>query len=98
MSLIKIKMKDYGLILTGREYGINVAKKITISDSEFYEFELDFNKVVSMGSSFGDEILKKLQSNNECTIKIKGANKVIKQALFQIASDLKIELNFHDDD
>ena len=87
-----IEMKEFGVILTGREYGVNVANKIFSTKKEPYV--LDFSGVVSMGSSFGDEIFKKLQFTNGNSIEVRNANKVVQQALLQVASDLKLNLNF----
>lgn len=87
-----VLMKNYGLILTGREYGINVAQEIA---NEFQPpFEFDFTEVLSLGSSFGDEIFKTVTNISKDKIVVINANKIVKAAIVQVAVDLKIEVDF----
>lgn len=87
-----IKMNSFGSILTGREYGMNVAKKIVQEESPPYVF--DFGGVISMGSSFGDEIFKAVIKHAVDSPSVQNANGVVRAALQQIQNDLKIELKF----
>ncbi len=87
-----IKMNAYGIVLTGREFGKNAGKEM----AEKYKppYYLDFAGVVSMGSSFGDEIFRALTQNSEDKITVLSASKVVQESLLQIQSDLKIQIKF----
>lgn len=85
-----IKMSSFGSVLTGREYGANVAKKILSEFSPPLVF--DFAGVLSVGSSFGDEIFKATVNLGTDKIKIQNVNKVVKAALSQVQSDLGITI------
>ncbi len=85
-----IKMSSFGSVLTGREYGANVAKKIMSEFSPPLMF--DFFGVLSVGSSFGDEIFKATLELGPNKIKIQNVNKVVRAALLQIQADLDIKI------
>ncbi len=48
-------MKNYGVILTDRTLGKDIALKIL--DRESFPVTLDFKGVIALGSSFGDELI-----------------------------------------
>lgn len=85
-----IKMSSFGSVLTGREYGVNVAKKI-LSDFE-PPLTFDFTGVLSVGSSFGDEIFKAVVAFGPGKIKIQNVNNVVRAALNQVQEDLGIKI------
>ena len=87
-----INMKEFGTVLTGREYGVNAAEKIFHHAKPPFTF--NFQGVLTLGSSFGDEIIKAAKKITDTRIKVANANKVVRGALNQIQSDLKIELEY----
>lgn len=87
----EIKMKKFGLILTGREYGVNAAEQISKEFSPPFIF--DFTGVLSMGSSFGDEIFKMASKVSKDNIKVINENNVIRAAISQVANDLGIKVD-----
>ena len=87
-----IKMKTYGAILTGREFGQTVLN--TLLEKHRPPFELDFEGVFSMGSSFGDEVLPpiaKLQGNE---LQIINASKTVKACIEDIRAETNIRFIF----
>lgn len=87
-----IKMSSFGRILTGREYGVNVAKKI--ASESIPPLVFDFSGVLSVGSSFGDEIFKAVIAFGPDRIKIQNVNNVVRAALNQVQEDLGIKIEF----
>lgn len=87
-----IRLSEFGRILTGREYGLNTAQKIVAEHKP--PFELDFEGVISLGSSFGDEIFKAIASLDQKPIRVTHTNKAVKNALLQVQEDLNIQLEW----
>lgn len=85
-----LKMNKYGVVLTGREFGLDVMKQL--KDALEYPVTLDFEGVVSMGSSFGDEVVSVIARNQGNRIKICNVTKPISDCLNSIAKDYKIEI------
>lgn len=89
----KLEMIKYGRTLTDRPYGNIVAQKII--QTEQFPIGLDFKGVISLGSSFGDEIISAILSKNQARISIFNANEAIKSCLQKVSSDAAIKLDFH---
>ena len=87
-----VEMKQFGATLTGREYGQNVAMKFFTPIKE--PPVLNFEGVISMGSSFGDEIFKALKDQGIHHVNVKNYNKAIADCLKEIQSELSIEIVF----
>lgn len=81
-----LKMKTFGISLAGREYGKTIAEKIITTPPE--SASLDFTGVLALGSSFGDEIFKKLKQLGHEKVSVSGCNKVVREALKEIESEL----------
>ena len=89
-----IKMKTYGIVLTGREFGVDVMNQL--SNELKYPVTLDFEGVASMGSSFGDEIIPKIATNQGNKIEVCNVKKPISDCLNTIAKDYGIEIIYID--
>ena len=89
-----MKMKKYGIVLTGREFGADVMNQL--SDELKYPVTLDFEGVASMGSSFGDEIVPKIAANQGNKIEVCNVKKPIADCLNTIAKDYGIEIIYID--
>jgi hypothetical protein len=83
-----IKLNQFGMVLTGREFGADVMKGL----AEKFKAPvcLDFAGVESLGSSFGDEVVPPLALKQEMKIPIKNANDTVKAVLKDIAADAGI--------
>lgn len=90
----KLEMQQYGRTLTDRPYGATIAQKII--QSEQFPVSLDFKGVISLGSSFGDEILSAILSKKQTTLEIYRANEAIKSCLEKVSGDIAIKLEFCD--
>jgi hypothetical protein len=87
-----VKLKDFGLNLSGRPLGIQ-AYGIIIKKYQ-KPFELDFVEVFSIGSSFADEVVAKLADLNGGTIAIHNCVRVARKCLEEVAKDKGFQLNF----
>jgi hypothetical protein len=85
-----IDLSLYGLDLSGREFGQEVYQSI-IKDRPI---QFDFSRIGSIGSSFADEVIGKISNENGGQVAIKGANRIVKKCLMDMAEDLKIEITF----
>ena len=83
-------IKKYGLVLTGREFGKNITAVI-VKESKA-PFTLDFSGVISLGSSFGDELLPALAKLQVGPLIIINANQVVQTCISKIKEDSKIEV------
>lgn len=84
------EMKAFGSVLTGREYGKEAAKKL-LKTADLSV--LDFSGVVSVGSSFGDEIFKAIRTVSK-SIQIAGATSMVRFSLEQSAKDHGVAVRF----
>ena len=84
-----IKLNTYGSILTGREFGKHVLMSL-ISKMK-YPLAFDFQGVISMGSSFGDEVIPYVAHKQNEEIIIYNANKSIWDVLNEIAEEFNIK-------
>jgi len=92
MENVEFKMNKFGRTLTDRADGKKAYQNI-ISNGEFPNL-LDFSGDMSMGSSFGDEILPKLAEKNSNKIFIKNANMPIKSCVKKVKEDAQIEVEY----
>ena len=87
---MKIKMKEYGSVLTGREFGKTVFTELR--PKLVPPVILDFSEVASLGSSFGDEVVPAIARLQGDAVQIVNANHVVKEILKDVAEDGGIEL------
>ena len=87
-----IEMKKYGIVLTGREFGIDVMKNLNGEINSKDEIVLDFKGVASVGSSFADEVLVPVANLKNGKIKIKNLSIPVKSCLVDVARDNSISL------
>ena len=87
-----IKLKEFGAILTGRDFGKSALKTLT----EKYKppLELDLEGVFSMGSSFGDEVIPPLARLQENELRILNASKMVRTCIDAIVEETKIKVSF----
>lgn len=87
-----IPMNKFGNTLTDREDGKKAFSVITSTYSPPYV--LDFNGVISLGSSFGDEIILKLALLQGDNIRIININDGIRASIKRIIeeTDINVEL------
>jgi hypothetical protein len=87
-----IKLKQYGAVLTGREFGAEVWSQISKGLSEIHS--LDFSGVESMGSSFGDEVIPKLAKHQGNSVVAINVNEDLRGVIEDVASDAGIQVEF----
>ncbi len=85
-----IDLKKYGPILTGRPFGQKVMKEL--EPGLEYPVVLDFEGILSMGSSFGDEVVPVIAKRQSGKIEAMKANRVIWACLDRLAEDHGIEI------
>ncbi len=90
-----VEMAQFGRTLTDREYGKRTADKILGG----YQFPitLNFKGVISLGSSFGDEIVAAVGPKQQGTISILNTNGAVRACLEIVASDSNVLLIFQDE-
>jgi STAS-like domain of unknown function (DUF4325) len=86
-----LNLKDFGSVLTGRDFGRTVFQ--SLSQNLDHPVGLNFAGVESMGSSFGDEIIIPIARAQGNKIYVKYANSVVWSCLRDIAEDGKIDVN-----
>lgn len=91
----EIKMNEFGIALTGRPYGKDCFEKISRRGLEA-PYILNFKGVISLGSSFGEEIVVPLSKLNGGELSIVSANPAVKDCLEKIKFDFKLTLLFQD--
>jgi hypothetical protein len=87
-----VDMKQFGSTLTDRADGKKAYS--VIADRYTLPVRLDFSEVVSLGSSFGDEIILPLAERQERKIMVIHANNVIKNSIRRIIEERSIEVTF----
>lgn len=88
----EVNLKKYGLNLAGRPYGITTYS-IIVNDFEA-PYELNFEGVYSIGSSFADEVVAKLATSNGGEIKILNAGVVVKKCLVEVEEEKGLTFNY----
>ena len=88
-----ILMKRFGKTLTDRQYGKQMAQELL--KTEEFPITLDFSEVIALGSSFGDEIISMMKSQQKPPFHISNANLAVKHCLQKIAIDYNVSLTFN---
>ena len=86
-----LEMKQFGITLTDRADGKKAWKQI--SESSVPEM-LDFQGVMALGSSFGDEVLPNVAKYHQGIIRIVNANKAIQSCISKIEEDFKFIVKY----
>lgn len=89
--MCEIQMKEFGVVLTGRAYGKDCFEKLSRRNLSS-PFTINFNGVISLGSSFGEEIIVPLSKMTTDPIRIMNANPAIQDCLKKIEIDFKLQL------
>lgn len=92
MNKNTISLKDYGAVLTGREFGAEVWGQISIDLKT--PSELDFSGVETIGSSFGDEVIPPLAKAQGNKVGVRNVNEDMKTTIEDIANDAGIKVIF----
>ena len=87
-----IKMTLFGTTLTDREDGKKAF--ISIINQNKPTIALDFSGVISLGSSFGDEIIPGIASLQKDRIEILNANIVIQNSIKRTLEEMPIKVTF----
>lgn len=80
-----VNLKRFGLNLSGRPLGIS-SLPVILAEYEA-PYELDFDGVFSIGSSFADEVVAKLAELNGGSIKIVNSTNVINKCLKDVSKE-----------
>jgi len=81
---IVVKMSKFGTTLTDRADGKKAWAEIS---SKPIPNMLDFEGVISLGSSFGDEVLPKVAEQNQDSIQVINANQAVRSCISKIVED-----------
>ena len=87
-----LKMNRFGKILTDREYAQRMAKKVLAEET--FPLVLDFEGVISLGSSFGDEVVHAVAQKQGLQIEVKNASTAVRHCLALVADDFKIKIKY----
>ena len=90
--MMNVKMRKFGSTLTDRADGKKSAEEIVRIHSS--PIGLDFEGVMALGSSFGEEIILKLAPLQNNKITIMSVNNVVKNSLLRMVEDTEIDLIF----
>ncbi len=86
-----VKMNQFGSFLTGRDFGQKAMKEL--EPNLQYPVALDFAGTVSLGSSFGDEIIPVIARKQGGKLTVLNPSKAIWDCLIRIAAESKIEIH-----
>ncbi len=87
-----ILMRQFGTTLTDRADGKKTFEEIFRTST--FPVALDFSGVVSLGSSFGDEVILKVAERQENKLAILHANHVIQNAVRRSIEDCPVSVSF----
>lgn len=87
-----IELSKYGEVLTGREFGKTVTQ--TLLERVEFPVALDFNGVVSMGSSFGEELLPAIAAKQGGAVRVRRVNIVVRNCIAGIEKEKGITVQF----
>jgi len=87
-----IPMRQYGSTLTGRADGKKAFQDILRRAA--FPVSLDFSGVVSLGSSFGDEVILAVAERQGNSVTILNANRVIQNAIRRSVEDIPVTVSF----
>ncbi len=90
----KVPMNQFGSTLTDRADGKKAFQEI--SDKYSLPVTLDFLGVVSLGSSFGEEVILKIAPLQDLKITIANTNSVMKNSVRRIVEETEIEVTLDD--
>jgi len=87
-----ILMRQFGTTLTDRADGKKAFEEILRRG--MFPLSLDFSGVVSLGSSFGDEVILKVAERQRNQLSVMNANRVIQNAVRRSAEDTSVTVSF----
>jgi anti-anti-sigma regulatory factor len=87
-----ISMVKYGRTLTDREYGKSVSQ--TLIRENGFPMTLDFQGVMALGSSCGDEIVNAIGILQNREIRVLNVNQAVRACLEKVAEDTKVKVVF----
>lgn len=89
-----VPMNQFGFTLTDRADGKKAFQEIY--DKYLLPVTLDFQGVVSLGSSFGEEVILKIAPLQDLKITIANTNSVMKNSVRRIVEETEIEVTLDD--
>ena len=87
-----VKMNQFGKTLTDRADGKKAFGEISMHNE--FPIALDFFGVISLGSSFGDEIIPKIAARQGDEIELFNTNVVIQNSIKRTVEDLPVRIIF----
>lgn len=87
-------LKDFGVILTGRPYGVQIYSELQKKYSNATEVEFDLSGVASLGSSFGEEVIVPFAKKQGNKVTIHSANAPVRNCIQLIAKDFNLVVDF----
>ena len=87
-----VQMRQFGTTLTDRADGKKAFEQIRRTSR--FPVALDFSEVVSLGSSFGDEVILKVAEMQGNAITVSHANHVIQNAIRRSVEDSPVTVSF----
>lgn len=91
-----IMLKDFGVILTGRPYGVQIYSELEKKYGNEKPVEFDFTGVASLGSSFGEEVIVPFAKRQNNKITVKAANSPVRSCIQLIAKDFNLSVDFQE--
>ena len=88
-----VELKKYGTVLTGRPFGVQTFAEIN-QTTHGSAVRLDFSGVLSLGSSFGEEVIVPLAKNQGNKITVVSTIPPVKDCLVLIAADFDLKIEF----
>lgn len=88
-----IELKKYGTVLTGRPFGVQTFAEINQTAHE-NAVRLDFSGVLSLGSSFGEEVIVPLAKKQGNKMTVVSTIAPVKDCIELIATDFNLEIEF----
>lgn len=89
-----IVLKNFGVILTGRPYGVQIYSELQKEYDNAAGVEFDFTGIASLGSSFGEEVIVPFAKKQGNKITVYSANAPVRSCLQLIAKDFNLTVNF----
>ena len=89
-----IILKNFGVILTGHLYGVQIYSELQKEYGNASEVQFDFAGVASLGSSFGEEVIVPFAKKQGNKIAIKSANAPVRSCIQLIAKDFGLDVLF----
>jgi hypothetical protein len=89
-----IMLKNFGVILTGRPYGVQIYSELQKEYGNANEVEFDLSGVASLGSSFGEEVIVPFAKKQGNKVTIHSANAPVRSCIQLIAKDFNLVVDF----